>query len=78
MIKYLVMMPNSWGVGDSVAEADKKAREHGRHGRKKVKRLCWKYNSSKTPEVYINDWGNLCWKGDRPERIELDAKEIAK
>lgn len=72
MKMYLVMMPNSWGKGATLAEAEKKARREGNHRNRKLKRLAFSYDPEKTPECYINEWGNICWSGDKPERINLD------
>lgn len=71
-MKYLVVMPNSWGKGDSIAEAERNARKAGNHGRKKLKRIAFSFDPEKTEECYINDWGNICWKGDKPQRIDLE------
>jgi hypothetical protein len=71
MIKYIVMMPNSWGSGDSLAAAEKAARKEGGHKKKDVKRLAWRFDTSKTPTAYIDDMGSMCWEGDKPERVNL-------
>lgn len=69
-MKYLVIMQNSWGTGDSIKEADNRARKEGCHGRKKMKRLVFSYDPSKTPQVFVSEMGDLCWEGEKPERIE--------
>jgi len=71
MKKYLVMIPYSWGIGDTLAAAEKEARKQGGQGRKKLKRLAWKFDPAKTECAYIDDVGALCWKGEKPERIDL-------
>lgn len=68
---YLVIMPNSWGKGASISEAEKIARREGRHGRKKVVRVAYKFDKEKTPDCYVNEWGCLCWTGERPEKLDL-------
>jgi hypothetical protein len=69
--KYIVMMPNSWGKGDTLEEAEKIARKEGNHRNKKVKRKAWRYNTAQTPYAHIDENGSLCWTGERPEQIDL-------
>jgi hypothetical protein len=69
-MKFLVMMPNSWGRGGTINEADANARKEGGHGRRKVGRIVWSYDEAKTETAYIDDMGSLCWKGERPTEIE--------
>jgi hypothetical protein len=69
-MKYLVMMPNSWGTGDTIDEADKVARHQGGHGKKKTKRILWMYDPNLTTKCYIDEMGSLCWVGDRPTEVE--------
>lgn len=71
-MKYLVIMPYSWGRGDSIAEAEKNARKEGSHGRKKVKRVCFQYNTAKTSDCFVDSMGSLCWTGEKPEKVELE------
>jgi hypothetical protein len=71
MQKYLVVMPYSWGTGDTISKAEKIARQEGAHGRKKVEKKVFMYDTDKTTECYINGMGGLCWSGDRPIEIKL-------
>ena len=70
---FLVMMLHSWGRGETINDADKKARSEGGHGRKKMKRIVWQFDPEKTPEAFINEFGSLCWKGEKPNEIERTA-----
>jgi hypothetical protein len=71
MHMYLVVMPNSWGKGETISEAEKKARKEGGYGRKKTKKIVFMYDPNKTPECNVNEIGSLCWLGDRPSEIFL-------
>jgi len=73
-VKYLVMMPHSWGKGDTIEEADKKARQEGGHGRKKTQRVVFEFDPDKTQAAYIDDFGMLCWKGERPKKLDEAEK----
>lgn len=68
---YLVIVPHYWGRGSSIAEAEKNARKEGGLGRKKVERKCFSYDPEKTRQAYIDEFGRLCWEGERPQEINL-------
>ena len=70
MIKFLVMLPMCWGVGETIDTADKKARKEGGLGRKKLSRIVWSYDTETTETVYIDGMGSLVWQGERPKEIE--------
>ena len=70
MTEYLVIMPNSWGKGATIGEADKLARKHGGHGRKKIKRVVLSYDPTATTEVSMDDLGRLRWNGVEPTMVE--------
>ncbi len=66
---YLVVMPNSWGRGETLAQARSIARRHGGH-RGSVKWIAFHYDPLTTPEVYIDEMGSLMWRGVKPVRVE--------
>lgn len=70
----IVMMQNSWGKGETVTEADTNARKEGGHGRKKVSRIAWYFDPTKTETAYIDDMGSLVWKGEKP--VEIDRVQV--
>ncbi len=69
-MKYLVMMQNSWGTGDTIEEADRRARKEGGHGRRKMARIVWMFDPDKTKQAYIDSMGSLTWEGEKPTEIE--------
>jgi hypothetical protein len=71
MTKYIVMLPYSWGSGNSISEAEKVAKKEANYGRKAVKKIAFKYDTEKTETCYIDDMGCVCWKGEQPERLAL-------
>ena len=71
MQKYMVIMPFSWGTGDCISKAEKNARQQGGHGRKKVEKKVFLYDTDKTPECYVSGMGGLCWLGEKPMEIKL-------
>ena len=71
MKKYVVIMPLSWGSGDTLDAADKAARQAGRHGRKKVERVAFCFDPSKT-QAHVDNYGFLRWQGESPEELEVD------
>ena len=71
--KFIVMMQNYWGRGDSPIEAANVARKQG--GKKPAKRLpkpclVFSYDPAETPQAYVNEMGYLCWEGKRPAEVE--------
>jgi hypothetical protein len=66
---FIVVMQNSWGKNETLEAAAKIARNEGGH-RGKQKRIVFKFDAEKTTQVYVDNFGSLCWEGDKPERIE--------
>jgi len=67
---FIAIMQNSWGRGASKDEATKIAAKEGGHGRKRAPRLVFEYDAAKTPEVFVDEMGRLCWSGDKPTEVE--------
>ena len=75
---FIVIMPHSWGKGETIEEADKKARSEGGHGRKKTDRRVYEYDPKKTPTVYVSEYGSFCWQGEKPVKIDdTTQKKVA-
>ena len=66
---FIVMVPNYWAKGDTIDEAFAKIRKMG-GGKKRTRRIVFEYDATKTPEAFVDEYGSLCWKGDRPREVE--------
>ncbi len=58
-----------WGIGDTIEEADKRAREEGRLGRRKGMRSVYRFVLGETPRAGITGDGSLCWRGKMPKLL---------
>jgi len=70
---YIVMIPNAWGRGETPTEAANVARKEAGKRRSKsmpVPRIVFQYDPAKTTEAYVDEYGALCWLGERPSTVE--------
>ena len=68
-MRYLVIIPNYWGVGDTIDLAFKQVfKESG--SRARSKRIVFQFDPVKTTKVCIECLGNLSWYGEKPVEVE--------
>jgi len=71
--RYIVMIPNHWGRGQTPLEAANVARSVAgkRKGMSMPKpRVVFSYDPEKTTEAYVDEMGRLCWMGEKPNTVE--------
>jgi hypothetical protein len=69
MKRLLVIVPNYWGKGDSMALAFAEITKVS-GSRKLTPRIVYEFDPEKTPECFVNEVGNMCWSGEMPLLIE--------
>jgi len=70
---YIVLIPDYWGCGDTVLTAANNARKAGGNRKSKslpVPRIVYSYDPKETPEAFVDECGQLCWRGKRPAIVE--------
>lgn len=77
MPKLIVIVPHSWGKGDSLTEAWKNVAKHAGTTVAKAKRgqhLVYFGHDTESVPIYVNEMGALCHHADYPATL-IDQKE---
>lgn len=76
---FLVVGPMCWGKGETPDAAYRKARSFKPSWIKqkpgqKMPHIIYAYDPEKTPEMFVDDMGNVNWRGDNPikTRVNMD------